>query len=42
MQDLHDTLDDANYTMSENERLLSDYQSTNARQALGLDEVSSN
>lgn len=38
--DLHDTLDDTNYTMSENEKLLSDYRSSSIRRSMELDEVS--
>ena len=37
---LHETLDDANCTMSENERLLSNYRTTNVRQSMELEEVS--
>lgn len=37
---LHETLDDANCTMSENERLLSNYQTRNVRQSMELEEVS--
>ena len=40
VDDLHDTLDDANYTMSENEKLLSDYRTTNLKRSMELDEVS--
>lgn len=39
VDDLHHTLDDANYTMSENEKLLSDYRTTNMKRSMELDEV---
>ena len=37
---LHDTLDDANSTMSENEKLFSDYRTTNIRQSMEIEDVS--
>ena len=42
VQDLHESLHEAGDVMSENERMLSDFQSANSRQSREMNEVSKN